>query len=59
MKAGDVGLIKLREGKAVILPAETMIMLPENSRLRHVVLQYIQRQDGRVHYTNIPITDED
>ena len=54
---GDVGKIKLRRGQAIVVPADTVLILPEDSRARSVILHFIKQGPGRIKYFSAPIDD--
>ncbi|MEM9645614.1 MAG: hypothetical protein AAF989_11535 [Planctomycetota bacterium] len=47
------GQIKLRKGKAVVLPAETVVWVDEQQQ-RAVTLGFIAKRPGKLKYINAP-----
>jgi hypothetical protein len=53
----EVGKLKLRRGRAIVVPADTVIILPEDSRLQSVMLHFIRQAEGTIKHIAAPIDD--
>jgi len=53
----EVGKLRLRRGKAIVVPEATVIILPEDSRLQSVTLHFIRQSEGTIKHISAPIDD--
>ena len=55
--AAKVGRVRIKQGRAIVVPADTVLILPEDSRIRSVELHYMQQAPGSIKHIKAPIDD--